>query len=1145
MGQDAFENLQKYKFLKDGVGITTVKGMDSILRSGHDCNAQYVSSVKRYNRGGKRDNTIMVTGDLPCFAQMRTYPQNTLNPDIYKLGDCRLKITYNSKTFWIDSLKDIITEFYPGITTYKIKIPQLNDITFDVSVFQAGNWGIAAKLEISNSGSKSENIRIEWNFGGLRKCGRTFDAVYFYDGEKEEAGNKISLTGSNVIISDTSIIDKVGVTTIPKVKPVLLNNRALFARDFVSGKSQKQSFYLITSYNKDSIKLLSQLEINDPEITLLENKKYYDKILSAAVISTPNRLIDCGLRTAMINLDNVFTDSAWLEGVQRWSAYFTNLFQLPASISLGQNERAKNALIFYNPPKLGPAPAMRPDKSPEEGTEDDGLDYYIYALIQYINLTGDTAFLNKIWPDVMRAFKRIMLNKDPDGDRLLFWNFGCNIFLYQADMLGMPGKSASPSIMTSGMMEKLSAYAQIIGKHNDAEWLKKTSGEIKAAVMSGLWNNSEGCFYNHIDLQNISHLSHYYTDHIFSTLYSSIDTFINWQSLYYLEKTLIEKDPCGRKSLMKVGTLKGRLFGNDNIMPTQMAEAARAFYKTGDKERATLFLESVARAGTIFTEGPGTFPERMNDLGKGEANYLFGNPIGSFIHSTINGLFGLEITNLGQTLQWQPGFPDNWDHAKLKLPYVNVSYKMKNEGQLVKASYIADYPVNRSLHFSLFLPPCKIQMVRCNGKAIEYKNIPGLNRTELKLKAEPAMSHNIELIYSITGVSDLREMSVVEGSLNTIRFNQPVDLVRDPQSILKISDIVANILKFKAGNKTGNYEFFVRLHNPDYYIPVKLKIIPEFQILCDTAFYNISDNSLLAYTKVFINKNSKNKYTIESTISDIHQKQTIGNNAGGSLKLIFKEVTFPFNSIGNINFKISDENGQVFEVNKKIVIKGIDEISNQTILKKRMNITRSIDISPFFNATSYLNMFPWGRDEISFNILFAGKGETLNTRYGNFTYIPSSKTVALIESGRSDIVNRQTIPTIYSDKVEIPVGANTSELDLLYFSEVESRNTGTVVGKITLFYANNDTAIIPLVVGKNMDFVRSYIARDAFPLFVSENLDKIVSYSAINNYDKCCSKHLNFLPLLCDKKRFLKSIQISIDAADAQFGLIGINYLNN
>ena len=220
-------------------------------------------------------------------------------------------------------------------------------------------------------------------------------------------------------------------------------------------------------------------------------------------------------------------------------------------------------------------------------------------------------------------------------------------------------------------------------------------------------------------------------------------------------------------------------------------------------------------------------------------------------------------------------------------------------------------------------------------------------------------------------------------------------------------------------------------------------------------------------------------------------------------------------------------------MNKRIVYKGIDAITIQSIFKQKMQSTRSIDISHLFNAHSYLNMYPWGRDERSFNLLIADKDGSIHTRYGEFAYKPSNNTVALIELGRSEGYDRHTMPTQYADKVEIPVGASTSEIDLLYFNEVESRNTGTKVGKITLFYANNDTTVIPLVVGKNMDFVRSYIARDAFPVFVSENFDKIVSYSANKNYDICCIKHLNFLPILCDQNKVLKSVQISIQAADA------------
>ncbi len=1140
LNNDAFDRLQKYRFLKDGVGITIKQFGDSASGTS---DTKYLAPVKRFNRGGKRGNTILITGDLPCFGQMRTYPENSVGPDLIKLGDGRLRIQYNSNTFWLDSIKDIITCFQPGITTYRVRIPKIKDVLFDLTVFHAGTWGIVAKLEISNIGNKTEIIGVDFVYGGIRRCESSSNAGYFIDNNKAEKDNTLEIAGGNAIIGDKSIIDLVGVTTIPEVKPLISDDKALFIRKFVLNKSEIQSFYLITSYNKNRLNLLSQLKNINPEKLLSENQKYYSDILSKALISTPDTLIDGGFRIALINLDNVFTDTAWIEGIQWWNAYWTNLFQISAAVSLDQKLRAKSALAFFNTSEYGPAPIIKSDKSALKGSEDEGLDYYIYALTQYINSTCDTAFLKGIWPNVMASLKRIMEQKDPDGDKLLYWHLGCNGFLYQADLLGMPGKSASPSIMTSGMMEKLSNFAKLLGKDKDAEWLKNTSSKTKSALLMNLWNNSEGCFYNHIDLQTIPHMAHYYSDHIFSTLYSSIDTFMNWQSLYYLKKTLIENDLNGNPSLMRVGNLQGSHFGNDNVMPTQMAETARAFYKIGDKEQATLLLQSVGRAGTIFTDAPGNFPEQMSGLGKGEKFFLFGNPIGSFLHSIVNGLFGLEIIDIGNTLHWQPGFPDTWNHASLQLPYAKVKYELKSEGFKCKALYLADHSSTRALEFSIFLPPCNVQKVICNGKETDYEIHPALNRIELTLKAKPSISHRIELGYTKTALNVGNRYSIVEASLNELKFNQLITEVKDPQSILEKTEIKKNILKYTTRNKIGEYEIFVKLKNPEYYVPVILNITHEFDLLCDTAVYDISDNTLKIDATVKFYNYKKGKYGIEASDPYFHRTQIIDSGLINSTKFIFKEFPIPVKSLDIINFKLKDENGKIIETDKKVVFKGIDEVTDQAILKKRLDKIQSINISSLFNTNSYLNMFP-GRDEELINLTSLITGGHISTKFGNFIYTPSEKkSMLLIELGRSDATSMKTILTKYSDKAVIPVGVNVSELDLLYINDAESRNTGSRVGKITLFYTNNDTAIVPLVLGKNMDFINAYTAKDVFPIFVSEKLDKITSYSAYNKYNVSYIRHLNFLPILCDKNKYLKSIQIDIEAADAQFGLIGINYL--
>lgn len=235
----------------------------------------------------------------------------------------------------------------------------------------------------------------------------------------------------------------------------------------------------------------------------------------------------------------------------------------------------------------------------------------------------------------------------------------------------------------------------------------------------------------------------------------------------------------------------------------------------------------------------------------------------------------------------------------------------------------------------------------------------------------------------------------------------------------------------------------------------------------------------------------------------------------------------------------------MIETYKKLIIKGIDKNTEQEIIKERKKKTQSIDLSPWFNAKTYLNMYHWGRYERPFRLSIANEGDSLRTKLGNFVYHPTAYSFLMIEMGRSDLEDRNTIPTQYSARSEIPVNANTTELNLLYFSENESRNTGARVGKITLIYDDGDSTSIELEVGRNVDFMRAYTAKEVFPLVFDDEFTRIISYSATDNYNRCCNNHLNFLSVPCDSKRLLKSFRIEIVAADSQFGLIGANYLDN
>lgn len=79
----------------------------------------------------------------------------------------------------------------------------------------------------------------------------------------------------------------------------------------------------------------------------------------------------------------------------------------------------------------------------------------------------------------------------------------------------------------------------------------------------------------------------------------------------------------------------------------------------GQCQVAWELLRSCGLAFSVYTESPGSAPERFGINGRGEANYVFGNPSAAFPYAVIAGLFGIRYQNNGKTLRYAPAYlPD-------------------------------------------------------------------------------------------------------------------------------------------------------------------------------------------------------------------------------------------------------------------------------------------------------------------------------------------------------------------------------------------------------------------------------------------------------------------------------------------------------
>jgi hypothetical protein len=1131
------ENLKlpKYQLSGNGTSFAIKSGSHKVIRMDHRSVSKVVESDKNFNHAVRRGNTIIATGDVPTFAMLRILQINKLDPDILRLGDGRIGIRYKGKTEWLDEAASIQTLFNPGNTEYNIQSVVFPDLKFKIKISQAYDWGMTVKVVVMNKMIDPADLQITFSFGRSGTINRTFSANYFNFSDKVK-DNEVLIKDNIAVLHQKGQDFRAAATTWPGVHPRIIDTTANFIIKLNVNPNKSDSVYFISAQSDNEKNLFTHLNsVPDPELLFSESCKYYADMLAPYSISTPSQILDAGFMTAIVNLDCVYNaGKAWFEGIHWWPAYWTNNFQISAAVSLNQLDRARMAFRFFNTKEGGLCTPLTSSGQPADYPAEDGIPYYIYELAQYIDCTGDTSLLTEIWPALCKGIERIWKVRDDNNNSLINWHLGCNAFLYQADHLALPGDAASPSLMMAAMLEKAAVLAELIGKKSEAEKWRIRSQKIYELVIPELWNKKSGVFYSHVDQQNIAHLCHYYTDMVFPGLYTDLPEIYGWQSLDYLKNSLCFESNSGMNHdtllLMRVGDLKPTVFGNDNVMPVQMAEAARAFFKTGDNSTGLRMLESVALAGTINTEAPGNFPERMNDYGKGEANYLFGNPIGSFIHGVVNGLFGLSLVKEGRTLEWAPAFPDNWEKARIRLPYATVSYSSAGK-ETITAIYKADHEKRRSIEFSTHLRPCKVLSVFVNGKPVPYELTPALNKVKVKLTADAALSHEIKIIYQLQNENKNEESKIEEGANASWIFSSDIKGIQDLQDVLKNIKISGNEIDAEAFDNIGHHQFFVKLKNPEIIIPVTLNIEPHFTTLTKTATYNASDKTLKAH--IVMNAPSMKEKTGVLTVSLLNHQTEISVNNTDSVSqiIVFKNIDTPAKGIYTAKFSLQDDSNNTFKSTANVYLKGEDNFNDSLMMKIRNRRTEFIDISGMRNSNSIFATSFWRYfDIVADRDVFKNFGDTIKTEAGIFACPKTDNTLVTIEYGKSDKATVQTIRGTKPSVLVFPVNKKIMNLSLLFISEIQSRHTATEVGTIKLYYDNGETKLVPLLTGQNISILTS--------LFVPE-LENV--FLPIKSWADSWAR---VLQIPCDGRLTLQSFSIEINAADVEFGLIGASIVN-
>ncbi len=688
-----------------------------------------------YNWAVRRSPCTMISGDLPRFALVETERNDSLNPPFVRMGDLRIRVTVGEDAFWLDERGQITTTYHPWGSVHRVNLQPKLPLTVVVTAALAENCGLAVRVDVEGDPANAVKGALDLYWGGLdinptqywQEYLRVHPQGYPYHVPRPvSAEDRVSIADGTVTLANSQVPVGAAATALPAVDPQPVDPTVWKQLIAVDGEAELEAVHaqlaketvrnehrvafcydFDTAGTVEPVRLLSwkvaagsePLAIARFDAYLADAQSYYDKLLDTVQIDTPDTYLNTAFNAALVNLDYVYEAPAWFEGVHEWNGYFSVNYQISAAISLGQLDRAREALLYFGERPDGPGGVYRPDGSLcDHNNALDGLTYYVLQLYRYWIATGDLETLGRVWDKTVANFERLLQERDPDGDLLLNWHASCNVFLYQADHLSLPGAAASPSIFATGMLEWMADMADALAgsggssRPSQAAAWRRRAAYMRREIVRRLWLSEESRFTSGIDAQGLVQKAAYYTDFVFPILYSRIPREYTLKSLDALDRTLWIGD-----HLLRTGNYQPDFFGNNAVHPTAMCEGAEAYFKAGRAERGWALLHGTALCATVLTDSPGQFPEYCTTTGYGLPDWIFGNDIGTYIRAVVGGLFGFERTAAGQPLAWNPCLPAEWETASLRLG----SISMAMTGRAGERSYKLTLPEPQAVRLRL------------------------------------------------------------------------------------------------------------------------------------------------------------------------------------------------------------------------------------------------------------------------------------------------------------------------------------------------------------------------------------------------------------------------------------------------------------
>ena len=792
----------------------------------------------------------------------------------------------DSKPIWLDNAQNVIARYRPGSMVYEIRDPLLGQGSLTVTAIPlADAEGLVVRVE---STSDVGSLKLLWAYGGANGehgrrngdlGGERAPISQFFQLKPEYCRSnvfRIRLDGftlptkSGTMLAVTSGANKPAVADASKwTSPVALLTS--------SGKPATTPVVVQEISLQTGSPVFIAFQLVRPGKTLLLRADELAKVFSAAEthrqelagrigVETPDDYINAAAAAVGVAADAVWDEQegTFMHGANAWRVKLLGWRAAYAGDALGWHDRTQRHFTgFAARQNTNPIPEKIPSADEEFNLSrnefalhsngdfaDEEPHHYDMNLVavdtffRHLLWTGDLDYAAKMWPVIERhlAWERRLFRRPFGADQLPLYEAYCCI--WASDDLEYDGGGTTHATAYNYWHNLMAArVAKLLGK--DPSLYEHEAELIHEAMQRELWLPNSGWFAefkDYLGLQAVHPNSAVWT--FYHTLDSAAATPVQaWQMSRFVDTQLAHIPLTGRgvppgNFQLPTTSWMPYMWSINNVALEESAHTALGLWQADRADSAFPLLKGALLDSMFLGTCPGNVGMTTAlDEYSGEKYRDFADSISITSRALVEGLFGLAPDLLAGELRVRPGFPPDWNSARIRHP--DVGFEFHRDG--LKETFVIESKLSKpmTLRLQIIALRDRVAKVLVNGEPAQWRTLPeSVGTPRIEITAPPAARNEITVEWSGEKIEPVAvEKICAAGQPLKVKFDSTkIVAVFDPQTALTNVTLYGNGLTATAVGTLGHRTVFAKVEQGDlqWSQPVALALRKPLEIISPT-----------------------------------------------------------------------------------------------------------------------------------------------------------------------------------------------------------------------------------------------------------------------------------------------------------------------